>query len=281
MDQNRPTASRTAPPRRMTREQWAARRRRRRLRILRNWALLLSGCAGAMALMTSGILWLLPKAHAMIAGPEVFQARQYDGSGFAAQLSDQRLTLVNANLPYEAEPAPQLAVADDATGQQLEAEAAAAYREMAAAALADGVSLRLVSGYQDAAARQAALDRCRQFYLDKGRTQAEAEALAATLVPAADCNESGTGYAAEILSLEYENADAGFAEDRAFSWLSAYGAEFGFILRWPQDRQAATGMAYQPWHWRYVGRENALAIRASGLSLEEFLALEQTRRTED
>lgn len=281
MDQNRPTASRTAPPRRMTREQWAARRRRRRLRILRNWALLLSGCAGAMALMTSGILWLLPKAHAMIAGPEVFQARQYDGSGFTAQLSDQRLTLVNANLPYEAEPAPQLAVADDATGQQLEAEAAAAYREMAAAALADGVSLRLVSGYQDAAARQAALDRCRQFYLDKGRTQAEAEALAATLVPAADCNESGTGYAAEILSLEYENADAGFAEDRAFSWLSAYGAEFGFILRWPQDRQAATGMAYQPWHWRYVGRENALAIRASGLSLEEFLALEQTRRTED
>lgn len=281
MDQNRPTASRTAPPRRMTREQWAARRRRRRLRILRNWALLLSGCAGAMALMTSGILWLLPKAHAMIAGPEVFQARQYDGSDFTAQLSDQRLTLVNANLPYEAEPAPQLAVADDATGQQLEAEAAAAYREMAAAALADGVSLRLVSGYQDAAARQAALDRCRQFYLDKGRTQAEAEALAATLVPAADCNESGTGYAAEILSLEYENADAGFAEDRAFSWLSAYGAEFGFILRWPQDRQAATGMAYQPWHWRYVGRENALAIRASGLSLEEFLALEQTRRTED
>lgn len=281
MDQNRPTASRTAPPRRMTREQWAARRRRRRLRILRNWALLLSGCAGAMALMTSGILWLLPKAHAMIAGPEVFQARQYDGSGFTAQLSDQRLTLVNANLPYEAEPAPQLAVADDATGQQLEAEAAAAYREMAAAALADGVSLRLVSGYQDAAARQAALDRCRQFYLDKGRTEAEAEALAATLVPAADCNESGTGYAAEILSLEYENADAGFAEDRAFSWLSAYGAEFGFILRWPQDRQAATGMAYQPWHWRYVGRENALAIRASGLSLEEFLALEQTRRTED
>ena len=281
MDQNRPTASRTAPPRRMTREQWAARRRRRRLRILRNWALLLSGCAGAMALMTSGILWLLPKAHAMIAGPEVFQARQYDGSGFTAQLSDQRLTLVNANLPYEAEPAPQLAVADDATGQQLEAEAAAAYREMAAAALADGVSLRLVSGYQDAAARQAALDRCRQFYLDKGRTQAEAETLAATLVPAADCNESGTGYAAEILSLEYENADAGFAEDRAFSWLSAYGAEFGFILRWPQDRQAATGMAYQPWHWRYVGRENALAIRVSGLSLEEFLALEQTRRTED
>ena len=57
----------------------------------------------------------------------------------------------------------------------------------------------------------------------------------------------------------------------------AYAAEHGFILRWPQERQAATGMVFEPWHWRYVGRDNALAIRASGLSLEEYLALEQTK----
>ena len=56
--------------------------------------------------------------------------------------------------------------------------------------------------------------------------------------------------------------------------LEAYAAEHGFILRWPQERQAATGMVFEPWHWRYVGVENALAIRASGLSLEEFLALQ-------
>jgi len=36
-------------------------------------------------------------------------------------------------------------------------------------------------------------------------------------------------------------------------------------------------MVFEPWHWRYVGRDNALAIRASGLSLEEYLALEQTK----
>ena len=59
--------------------------------------------------------------------------------------------------------------------------------------------------------------------------------------------------------------------------LEAYAAEHGFILRWPQERQAATGMVFEPWHWRYVGRDNALAIRASGLSLEEYLALEQTK----
>ena len=47
------------------------------------------------------------------------------------------------------------------------------------------------------------------------------------------------------------------------------------ILRYPQDRQAATGIVFEPWHWRYVGVENALAIRASGLSLEEFIALQR------
>ena len=71
--------------------------------------------------------------------------------------------------------------------------------------------------------------------------------------------------------------DEGFADTRAYEWMEAYAAEHGFILRWPQERQAATGMVFEPWHWRYVGRDNALAIRASGLSLEEYLALEQTK----
>ena len=57
--------------------------------------------------------------------------------------------------------------------------------------------------------------------------------------------------------------------------LPPYAAEYGFILRYPEDRQAATGVVFEPWHWRYVGAENALAIRASGLSLEEFLALQK------
>ena len=69
--------------------------------------------------------------------------------------------------------------------------------------------------------------------------------------------------------------DTSFAETRAYEWLTAYAAEYGFILRYPQDRQAATGIVFEPWHWRYVGVENALAIRASGLSLEEFIALQR------
>ena len=218
---------------------------RRRLRLARNWLLFLSACAGAMALMTTGILWLLPRAHALIAGPEVFEASQYDGSAYTLNLADARLTLVNANLPLAETAAPSLAVADDATGVQLDAEAAQNYRTMAAAAQQQGVTLTLEAGYQDTA------------------------------------DEYATGYGADILSADSTEKTAAFAKSRAYQWLTAYAAEYGFVERWPEDRQAATGMAYAPWHWRYVGKENALALRASGLSLEEFLALGQLSGTND
>ena len=218
---------------------------RRRLRLARNWLLFLSACAGAMALMTTGILWLLPRAHALIAGPEVFEASQYDGSAYTLDLADARLTLVNANLPLADTTAPSLAVADDATGVQLDAEAAQSYRTMAAAARQQGVTLTLEAGYQDTA------------------------------------DEYATGYGADILSADSTEKTAAFAKSRAYQWLTAYAAEYGFVERWPEDRQAATGMAYAPWHWRYVGKENALALRASGLSLEEFLALGQLSGTND
>lgn len=198
-----------------------------------------------MALMTTGILWLLPRAHALIAGPEVFEAGQYDGSAYTLDLADARLTLVNANLPLADTTAPSLAVADDATGVQLDAEAAQNYRTMAAAAQQQGVTLTLEAGYQDTA------------------------------------DEYATGYGADILSADSTEKTAAFARSRAYQWLTAYAAEYGFVERWPEDRQAATGMAYAPWHWRYVGKENALALRASGLSLEEFLALGQLSGTND
>ena len=114
-----------------------------------------------------------------------------------------------------------------------------------------------------------------QLYRQKHRNGEDAAQLAAAIQPQADANEHGTGYAADILSADYTQLDTGFVETRAYEWLTAYAADYGFILRYPQDRQAATGIVFEPWHWRYVGKENARAIRASGLSLEEFIALQQ------
>ena len=270
-----PTRTSRAPAdKRLTYQQW---KRRKMLRLARNWVLFLAGCAAVVALLTGGILWLLPKVHGLLAGPKVFAASVYDGTDYVFNAADARLVLVNANLPYTAEPAPLLDTADEATGQQLEAEAAEQYRAMAAAAAADGITLELVTGYQDVSAREAAFDARKQVYLEKGLSEEEAAAYAACVCPPANASEQATGYAADILSPDCTEKTTRFADTRAYEWLTAYAAEYGFVLRWPEERQAATGMVYEPWHWRYVGVENALAIRASGLSLEEFLALERTK----
>ena len=267
MEQKRtaPRAQKTQP---LTYREW---KRRKQLRLARNWVLFLAGCALVVFLLTKGILWLLPRAYALIAPPTAFEAREYEG-GAETDLSDKRLMLVNANLPLTEEPTPELAVADDATGASLEAEAAAAYREMAEAAKQDEIELVLTAGYQDAAARQSAYGAAVQSYRESGCSEEEAAARAATVQPAPEASEHATGYGADILAVDSMEKDTGFADTRAYEWLEAYAAEYGFILRWPQERQAATGMVFEPWHWRYVGVENALAIRASGLSLEEFLA---------
>lgn len=265
-----------SPKKTDARAQAAAKRRlRRRLRLVRNWIIFLSVCALIVFAMSRAVLWVLPKVHALLTPQEAFIAAEYDDSSYVFDASDPYLALVNNNLPLAAEPSPALAPADEAAGVQLEAKAAEAYRAMAAAALEDGIELRLTAGYMDSAARQAAFGEIKQAYIQSGLSDTDAAARAQTVVPRPECSEYATGCAADILSADYDTKDTGFDSSRAFEWLCAYAAEYGFILRWPEDRQAATGMAYEPWHWRYVGAENALAIRASGLSLEEFLALRQ------
>ena len=105
----------------MTHEQYM---RRKRLRLARNWAVLILICAGIVALMTRGILWLLPKANALLAGPRSFEAASYSGTGYTFDADDARLVLVNANLPFAGEPSPTLAPANEDGTIQLEAEAA-------------------------------------------------------------------------------------------------------------------------------------------------------------
>ena len=57
-------------------------------------------------------------------------------------------------------------------------------------------------------------------------------------------------------------------------WLMEHCQEYGFILRYPKGEaaEAVTEITYEPWHWRYVGPENAARINASGLIFEQYIA---------
>ncbi len=199
----------------------------------------------------------------------------YDVSDYVYDAGDARLLLVNGNLPLGDGYFVKTAVADDATGITLETEAAESYRAMATAAAADGISLVLTAGYHDADAQQAIFDACQQTYIDQGYSEDEAYALAESIVALPSASEHLTGYGADILSADYLTSDIGYADTEAFAWLERYAADYGFILRYPEDKQMITGRAYEPWHWRYVGADNAKAIVESGLTLEEFIEAAQ------
>lgn len=63
---------------------------------------------------------------------------------------------------------------------------------------------------------------------------------------------------------------------KAGAWLRANAWQFGFVMSYPKGKSAVTCYAYEPWHYRYVGRARAATIKASGLTLREFLWTEQT-----
>ncbi|MBR6708475.1 MAG: D-alanyl-D-alanine carboxypeptidase family protein [Clostridia bacterium] len=98
----------------------------------------------------------------------------------------------------------------------------------------------------------------------------EAEAKAATVVAIPGSSEHQSGLCIDMHNLP--SADISFANQAAFTWISQNAHKFGFILRFPEDKTEITGISYEPWHYRYVGRYHATRIYESGLCLEEYMA---------
>ncbi len=86
-------------------------------------------------------------------------------------------------------------------------------------------------------------------------------------------SEHGTGLALDILSSEHENADDSYGETEEGMWLKDNAWRYGFILRYPKNKEKLTGVIYEPWHYRYVGEEAAKYIYEKGLCLEEYIEI--------
>jgi LAS superfamily LD-carboxypeptidase LdcB len=84
-------------------------------------------------------------------------------------------------------------------------------------------------------------------------------------------SEHGTGLALDILSSEHENADDSYGETEEGMWLKDNAWRYGFILRYPKNKEKLTGVIYEPWHYRYAGEEAAKYIFEKGLCLEESI----------
>lgn len=178
------------------------------------------------------------------------------------------LTLINLQYRLPEDYKPTLQAAVEGSSVQLDARVAPFYAEMYAAAKADGCTLTPYSGYRTFARQQENFDRKVAYYVSQGLSEAEATAQTQTRILPAGASEHNMGFAMDIVS-----ASADFISTKEFSWLTAHAHEYGFILRYPENKTEITGVMYEPWHWRFVGKEAAAEMQKSGQCLEEYLGV--------
>lgn len=105
----------------------------------------------------------------------------------------------------------------------------------------------------------------------EGKRGQEARDDAAFWVAPPYASEHEAAIAVDLVDSDYQELDKKQERTKTQKWLMAHCAKYGFILRYPTDKSAATGIGYEPWHYRYVGKEAASAITESGLCFEEWL----------
>ncbi|MDO4154731.1 MAG: M15 family metallopeptidase [Clostridia bacterium] len=178
------------------------------------------------------------------------------------------LTLVNLQYRLPEDYKPTLKAAVEGSSVQLDERVAPFYAEMYAAAKADGCTLTPYSGYRTYARQQENFDRKVAYYVSQGLGETEAIAKTQTRILPAGASEHNMGFSMDIVS-----ASADFISTKEFSWLTAHAHEYGFILRYPENKTDITGVMYEPWHWRFVGKEAAAEMQKSGQCLEEYLGI--------
>ncbi len=137
---------------------------------------------------------------------------------------------------------------------------------------ATGLQLFVQSGYRTYERQETNYNYQVNLQLQNGVAQAEAEVAAGKITAPPGASEHNSGLGVDIFATDYTEYNINYAQTDEAKWLLENAANYGFILRYPQGKEAITGFEYEPWHYRYVGVEQAQLIKESGLTLEEYLA---------
>ena len=268
-------------------------RRRRRSRVIRRVA----GLTVMLCVAAGGVTFLLTR-HAAVPSASAASAISMPAQSIAdstvssaentaapanalgltagearAMLADPLMVLVNhtSKMPDDYTFDTKECGSATAVNKTLQTVACDAFLSMQKAAAADGVTVWMQSGYRSVKYQTSLYERKTKYYLDKGYDNATAREKAAAVVNPPGYSEHNCGLAADLNSPEHTGLDEGFEKTAAFRWLCEHAGDYGFILRYPKDAEDKTEIIYEPWHWRYVGVENAAKINASGLCFEDYI----------
>lgn len=189
----------------------------------------------------------------------------------APQPDDWRLILVNYDHPIPDDWTIDLAMTR--YGYEVDTRIADAVDELITAAASDNISLIICYGYRTIEQSRQLFEKQVNKQLALGLSQEQAVIEARRWVAPPGTSEHHTGLALDIVTPSHQVLNHAFADTDAGQWLAAHSWEHGFVIRYPEDKQEVTGITYEPWHVRYVGKEHAAAMHENNECLEEYVAL--------
>lgn len=182
---------------------------------------------------------------------------------------DWRLLLVNERHPLNTSYAPQLA--EVMPDRQVDARILEDTQQMLQDAENAGLSVYICSSYRSYDQQRQVFNDTMVSWVGQGYSPLDAYDETKKSVAVPGTSEHATGLALDITSAQFTELDERQAETPEAKWLAENCWKYGFILRYPPDKADITGIIYEPWHYRYVGKEIAKEIMERGITLEEYL----------
>ena len=145
-------------------------------------------------------------------------------------------------------------------GKMLKKEAKETFEKLSSDALKLGYKIVAVSAYRDFSYQENLFN----YYVEK-----YGEDYALNCSAKAGHSEHQTGLAVDVMGSNNSYDDFELSDE--FEWMINNAHKYGFILRYPKNKEKITGFKYEPWHYRYVGVEVAKIIYENKITLEEYL----------
>ncbi len=190
---------------------------------------------------------------------------------FAVDPGEIKYTLVN-----DSNPLPQcypMTLVETRNGKMVHKEIRASLEQMIDDAKEEGFEIIICSAYRDYKKQAELVDKSIRKYLKAGYDYEEAFFKTRCYLEMVGRSEHHTGLAVDLVGIDYQALDEGQANTPESIWLHEHASEYGFILRYPDNKEDITGIMYESWHFRYVGEEAAIFMKENQLCLEEFLDL--------
>ena len=184
-------------------------------------------------------------------------------------VDDELLTLVNPWNPLPDDWTVDLVTLDD--GHRVDSRCYEAYMEMINACKAAGYSPVNCSSYRTQETQQSLYDNKVQRLISSGMSEDEAKAEAAKAVAIPGTSEHQLGLAVDLVDANMQDLTSAQESTETQKWLMANSWRYGFIHRYPNGKTDITGIIYEPWHYRYVGKDAAQEIFNLDITLEEYL----------